>query len=58
MVHVMGAPLALIRDLDSKIAQTSHVRRATMLRQLTDLFLVNAEQFSEDEINLIDDVFP
>ncbi|HVO92776.1 MAG TPA: DUF2336 domain-containing protein [Terriglobales bacterium] len=53
----MGAPLALIRDLDSKIAQTSHVRRATMLRQLTDLFLVNAEQFSEDEINLIDDVF-
>ena len=53
----MGAPLALIRELDSSIAQSSDTRRAAMLRHLTDLFLVGAEQFSDEDINLFDDVF-
>lgn len=53
----MVAPLALIHELDGSIAQSSGVRRAAILRQLTDLFLIGAEQYDKDEINLIDDVF-
>jgi uncharacterized protein (DUF2336 family) len=53
----MGAPLALIRELDSSIAQSSDVRRAAMLRQLTDLYLIGVEQYADEEISLIDDVF-
>jgi uncharacterized protein (DUF2336 family) len=55
--RLMGAPLALIRELDSSIAHSSDMRRATMLRQLTDLYLIGAEQYADDEIGLIDDVF-
>jgi uncharacterized protein (DUF2336 family) len=53
----MGAPLALIRDLDNSIENSSDMRRAAMLRRLTDLYLVGAEQYSEQEIELIDEVF-
>ncbi len=53
----MGASLALIRDLDNSIENSSDMRRAAMLRQLTDLYLVGAEQYSEQEIELIDEVF-
>jgi uncharacterized protein (DUF2336 family) len=53
----MGAPLAFIHEIDSTIAQSSGERRATMLRRLTDFFLVSADQYSDDEIDLIDDVF-
>jgi uncharacterized protein (DUF2336 family) len=53
----MGAPLALIHELDSKIEESSADRRAVMLRQLTDLFLVGAENYSDAEVALIDDIF-
>lgn len=53
----MGAPLALIRELDSSIEHASDIRRAAMLRHLTDLFIVGAEQYTQAEIDLIDDVF-
>ncbi len=53
----MGAPLALIRELDGSIAQASDLKRAGMLRHLTDLYLVGAEEFSDDEIALVDEVF-
>ena len=53
----MGAPLALIRELDSTIEQASDLRRAAMLRHLTDLYLVGAEEFTDDEIAVVDDVF-
>jgi uncharacterized protein (DUF2336 family) len=55
--EAMGAPLALIHELDSKIEGSSADRRALMLRQLTDLFLVGVEHYSADEIALIDDIF-
>jgi uncharacterized protein (DUF2336 family) len=54
---LMGAPLELIHELDSSISQSSEQRRSAMLRHLTDLFLVGSDQYSEDEIDLIDDVF-
>jgi uncharacterized protein (DUF2336 family) len=53
----MGAPLELIHELDSSIAHSTDQRRSAMLRHLTDLFLVGSDQYSEDEIDLIDDVF-
>lgn len=53
----MGAPLALIHELDSSISHSSDERRSAMLRHLTDLFLVGSDQYSDDEIDLIDDVF-
>lgn len=53
----MGAPLALIRELDSSIAHSTDMRRAAMLRQLTDLYLIGADQYAEQEIGVIDDVF-
>jgi uncharacterized protein (DUF2336 family) len=53
----MGAPLELIHELDSSIAHSTDHRRSAMLRHLTDLFLVSSDEYSEDEIDLIDDVF-
>ena len=53
----MGAPLELIQELDSSISHSTDQRRSTMLRHLTDLYLVGSEQYSEEEIDLIDDVF-
>ncbi len=53
----MGAPVGLIRELDNAVTQSSDIRRAAILRQLTDLFLVGADHFSDDEISLVDDVF-
>jgi uncharacterized protein (DUF2336 family) len=52
----MGAPLAFVREIDSAIAESSDIRRASMLRHLTDLFLVDADEYSKDEIDVIDDV--
>jgi uncharacterized protein (DUF2336 family) len=53
----MGAPLELIRELDSSIVHSTDQRKSVMLRHLTDLFLVGSDQYSDDEIDLIDDVF-
>jgi uncharacterized protein (DUF2336 family) len=53
----MGAPLTLIHELDSSISHSTDVRRAAMLRQLTDLYLIHADQYDDAEIDLIDDVF-
>jgi hypothetical protein len=49
--------LALIREIDAKIDRISAQQRGFMLRHLTDLFLVNEEQYAADEIELIDDHF-
>ena len=53
----MSAHLAFIHEIDNAIAQSSSDRRAEMTRHLTDLFLADANQYSDDEIELIDDVF-
>ncbi|MEJ2435666.1 MAG: hypothetical protein P8Y53_21910 [Pseudolabrys sp.] len=53
----MGTPLALIRELNGTIAQASDLRRAAMLRHLTDLYLVSADGYSDEEIAVVDDVF-
>jgi uncharacterized protein (DUF2336 family) len=53
----MNAPLAFVREIDSTIAQSTPDRRGEIVRHLTDLMLVNAEQYSDDEMELIDDLF-
>jgi uncharacterized protein (DUF2336 family) len=53
----MNAPLSFIRELDSTIAHSSSDRRAEIVRHLTDMMLVNADQYSDDEMELIDDLF-
>ena len=53
----MGSSHMLIRDLHEKIGDIAPDQRALALRHLTDLYLVGAEQFSADDIALIDDMF-
>jgi len=53
----MSAQLSIIREIDNAIEQSSGERRAHMARRLTDLFLLNLDKYSEEEIALIDDVF-
>ena len=53
----MNAQISIIHEIDDAIAQSSGDRRAQMARHLTDLFLVNSDKYSEEEIALIDDVF-
>ncbi len=53
----MGSSQTLIRDLHDKIEDIAPDRQALTLRHLTDLYLVGAEQFSSDDIALIDDMF-
>jgi uncharacterized protein (DUF2336 family) len=53
----MNAPLAFINEIETSIAHSTDGRRGEMVRHLTDLYLVNADQYSADEVGLIDDVF-
>ena len=53
----MNAPLGFIHEVENAIAHSSSERRVVMARRLTDLFLVGADKYSDDEIDLIDDVF-
>jgi len=45
-----------IREIDAAVAHVGPERRAQMLGQVTDLFLLHAAQFSDEEIALFDDV--
>jgi uncharacterized protein (DUF2336 family) len=53
----MSTPLPFLREIDGAITRSTGHRRAEMVRQLTDLYLVNADQYSDDEIAVIDEVF-
>lgn len=52
----MSATLPFLREIDAAVAQSSTHRRGEIVRHVTDLFLVSAEQYSDEEIALIDDV--
>ena len=52
----MSLPLDFIGEINSAIAHSSSERRGQMLRHLTDFFLVGLDQYSDEEIDLIDDV--
>jgi uncharacterized protein (DUF2336 family) len=53
----MNPEFAFIQEVEHAIAHSSDARRAAMAQGLTDLLLLNANKYSDDEITLIDDVF-
>jgi uncharacterized protein (DUF2336 family) len=57
----IGSPMsynaAFMSKVEDAIANGSAGRRGEMLRHVTDLFLISADQFSSNEIALFDDVF-
>ncbi len=52
----MTVQQSMIDELEAAIAPSGVARRAEMLRRVTDLFLLGSSRFSEDEIELFDDV--
>jgi uncharacterized protein (DUF2336 family) len=53
---MQNAASSVFDELDAAIASGSPERRVAMLRRVTDLFLVSAERFSEEQIAVFDDV--
>ena len=47
---------SLIDELEDAIASVSDEKRVSMLRRVTDLFTYGAEQLSDEQIALFDDV--
>jgi len=56
-VSALTAHLSLVTDLENAIALGSPKRRAAMLLHVTDLFIRGSDQFTENEIDLFDEVF-
>jgi uncharacterized protein (DUF2336 family) len=52
----MNARNSLIDDLEDILASKDISRRAEILRRVTDLFVVGSGNFSEDQVELFDDV--
>jgi uncharacterized protein (DUF2336 family) len=48
---------ALIEELNAADAKGSAIRRAEVVQRITDLFLGGAANYSDDQIDLFDDVF-
>jgi uncharacterized protein (DUF2336 family) len=53
----MIAQLQILKDVETALAANSAGTRNMLLRHVTDLFVVGSEQYSDDEIDLFDDVF-
>jgi uncharacterized protein (DUF2336 family) len=51
-----ATPESLIEELENAIAQTDLRRRASVLRRVTDLFIMNGTGFSEQHIAMFDEV--
>jgi uncharacterized protein (DUF2336 family) len=52
----MNAHASTIRELEQSIRDGSSEKRITTLRRVTDLFVVHAESFDEEQIALFDEV--
>jgi uncharacterized protein (DUF2336 family) len=54
----MAAALQMfLQEIDSTIAHSSRERRGSMVRHLTDFFVVGSDEYSDEEVELVDDVF-
>jgi hypothetical protein len=53
---VMTQGASLLAELEDAVAHGSDERRAKMLRLVTDMFLAGAESYTDDQIDLFDDV--
>jgi uncharacterized protein (DUF2336 family) len=49
-------PVSVIEELEEAVRSGSSARRISTLRQVTDLFLHDAERLSEDQVKVFDDV--
>ena len=56
-VRPVPAGLALLTELERAIECSSAHRRAAMLTQITDFFIYQSAQLTEDQIEFFDDVF-
>jgi uncharacterized protein (DUF2336 family) len=56
MVPPVQAQRSLIAEIEGAIASGSSEKRVDTLRRVTDLFLVSAESFSDDQVGVFDDV--
>ena len=56
MMQSMMQSLPLIDELETALASGTTTRRIEILTSITDLFVGSASRFSEDQINLFDDV--
>lgn len=52
----MSAQSSLISDLDETIKSSGSAQRVETLRRVTDLFLVNADRYKPEQVELFDDV--
>lgn len=52
----MPPPIAFLQDVQSAIAQGSFARRAEILRAVTDLFVDQHPQYSDEEVEVFDEV--
>jgi uncharacterized protein (DUF2336 family) len=52
----MSAQSDLIEQLESALAENDIARRAEVLRRVTDLFVLGSGKFSEDQVELFDNV--
>jgi len=50
------AQQSLIADLENAITAGSSEQRVNTLRRITDLFLVSADDYSDDQVDVFDDV--
>jgi hypothetical protein len=55
-MDIVGQPLSIIAELEEAITSGSSAKRVSTLRQVTDLFLRDAERLSEDQVRVFDDV--
>ena len=52
----MQQPVSIIDELEEAVRSGSSAKRISTLRQVTDLFLHDAERLSEDQVKVFDDV--
>ena len=52
----MLQPVSIIAELEEAVRSGSSAKRINTLRQVTDLFLRDADRLSEDQVKVFDDV--
>ena len=52
----MQQPISIIAELEDAVQSGSSAKRVSTLRQVTDLFLHDAERLSEEQVKVFDDV--
>jgi hypothetical protein len=52
----MLQPVSIIAELEEAIRSGSSAKRISTLRQVTDLFLRDADRLNEDQVRVFDDV--